>query len=69
MDVLQRLGHVDEDVTDVLLEHRVAAGDKNLQIRKLAVLHREKQVALDLAVSEVLDDIRVVTNLLKNLAA
>ena len=67
--MLKRLGNVDQDVTDVLLQHRISTRDEDLEVRELTILHRQKVVSLDLSVLDIADDAIVIADLGENLAA
>ena len=63
MHVFEALGHVDEDLGDVLQQHRVMLGVELLEVRGLDVIHQQVGPARDFAVLDVADDVVVVADL------
>ena len=54
---------------DVFRQDLIGAADEQFEVRAFHVFHQQKRTAFDLAVLVVMDDVFVVLNLRKNLAA
>ena len=67
--VLKAFGHINEDLGDVLQQHRVVLGVKLLEVGGLDVIHQQVELALNLAVLDVADDAVVVADLGKDFGA
>ena len=59
VDMLEGESHIDEDIPDRFGEERIVARAQEFEIGALDIFHEEEEVALDLAVGEIADDVFV----------
>jgi hypothetical protein len=69
MHMFERQGHIDEDIADMFGEDGIVAGAEKFEVGALDVFHEEEEIAFDLAVGDVGDDVFVVMDPGQDLAA
>ena len=69
VDVLQPLGHIEDDLRDVLGEHRIVRRVEFFQVRTFQIFHEAIHLPVDLPVFEIADDRRMALHAGENLAA
>ncbi len=68
MHVLERNGHIDQNVTDEFRQHIIATGEEDLEVVPFHVLHHAVGLPADFAMVHIADDVVVIMDLAENLA-